>query len=621
MYGEIKLKSGFKELVKLEGTSFKEANYLTSVFPKKAVDDLKTITEYFAYTQEAPALKKYTKSHVNVINDLFLIEGAIRNAGQHAAAVIQTPERDENGKPMNVWDWFPVKKVDGHLVSEWTGAELDKLGFTKNDFLGLSQLDKVKQIFALVKENKGIDLTFDNIPLDDEKTFFYFQEGYTQDIFQFSGDSMTAILIDLYPTEFEHLIATNALHRPGAIKFIPDYIDLRHGRKLPTYINGTEEALSKTKGLMIYQEDTMSISVNYSGFSMSEADDLRKIIGKKKLEDMPKMKEKFINGALKLGRDLDDTENIWNSIEQTGNYQFNRSHSTAYAKIGYITMYLKANYPMEFYTTALEFATDKKIPQIIAEMNRLGEAKAVPPSINESNDVFTPNFNTNKIYWSLSSVKGIGEAKVEKIITARNSGGKFFSIEDLLERAKVDKKSITNLIAIGAFDEIYDVETKLDRLAILKKYYRIIKEELPPEYLDKTAMMKEYFWDLKSRELTGLGYIDYKSIVPLEYDYDKFIDLIKFNTPEMRGNELVVCGVASNLIERKSKYGQFLTMDLDHNSEIINCLVWSDTYETIKKELKKSEGRIIFMSGIVKFDNFKQKNGVQSFDETKIVIL
>ena len=624
-YGEIKIKSGLKDLVKLNGLDFKESNYLTATLPKKAADDLKNRTELFQYANETPPLKDYIKKNVNVINDLFLFVNSYRNTGKHAAAVIQTPNKDEDGNPMEIWDWFPVKRVDGNLVSEWTGDELDKLGFLKNDFLGLNQLDKFKVMQQLVKKNYDVSLELGNIPLEDEKTYFYFQEGYTQDIFQFSGDGMTSFLIDLAPDKFDDLIAANALYRPGSMDYAHTFAQLKRGEKIPQYIEGTEEALKETLGLMIYQESTMSLAIHYAGFTGTEADDLRKAVGKKLLDLMKTLKDKFFNGAKLLNRNASDTERLWNMIEQTASYQFNKSHSAAYSMLGYTTMYVKANYPLAFYVAALQFAKDDTRPKIISEMNRLGEARVMQPSINESEINFKPDFNTNKIYWSLVSIKYVGEKAVSRIIEERDKKGNFYSVQDLFDRVDkrvVNKRAIQNLILSGAFDEVYGIKRESDRLGILREYYEtVLKEDIPKEFEDYENTLKDHFWILKAIELTGLGVIDYKSIVPNGFDSKLLVNPIKFYQEDSRGNDVVVCGIVISAIERNSKRGKFLTMEVDHNSEVINVLIWNESYEKKQKELKSSKGKIIFVSGIIKYDNFKQNNGFQSDNKTKIEVL
>jgi DNA polymerase-3 subunit alpha len=624
-YGEIQVKSGFKELAKLGGLNFKEANYLTSTFPKKVADDIKNKTDFFKYSNETPPLKKYAKENVEVINNTFLIQGAIRNTGKHAAAIIQTPTQDENGNQMEIWDWFPCKMVDGVLMSEWTGAELDKLGFLKNDFLGLSQLDKVKAIIHLIKGNIGNNIELGNVDLEDEKTYLYFQEGYTQDIFQFSSDGMTTMLMDLIPENIEHLIAANALYRPGAMDFAQDYIELRHGKKIPTFVKGTENALKDTYGKMIYQENLMAIAKEYSGMSDTQADDLRKACGKKSAELMAQQKDKFVNGALSLNRDLGEANKLWDAIDKASLYMFNRSHSASYGILGYTTMYLKAHYPVEFYSVALQFANDESKPRIISEMNKLGEAKVMSPSINESGLEFKADYKNKKIYWSLSSVKWVGEKAVEKIINDRNENGHFYSVKDLFDRVDkrtVNKRAIQNLIIVGAFDEVYNIKRESDRMGIIREYYNeVISEPIPKLFDEISDISKDHWWVLKQIELSGLGVIDYKKTLPEQFDKKLLINPIRFSQKEAQGNDIVIGGIILKAVERKSARGVFMTIELDHNSDIINVLIWNESYEGIKNKFRESVGKLLFMNGIVKFDNYKQKNSVQSTKETKIEIV
>ena len=576
-------------------------------------------------------MKEFIKKNPDPVNDLSLALGSLRNTSEHAGAVILTPTIDDNGNPMEIFDWFPVKKVDGHLVSEYTGSELDKLGFLKNDFLGLSQLCKVKDMFKMIKDTYGKEITFENIPLDDKKVYWMFSEGYTQDIFQFNSSGMTGFLMDLQPDNIEHLISANALYRPGAMSsdFDKEYVELRHGRKIPEFIEGTEEALKDTYGLMIYQENTISLAVHYAGFSMSEGDSLRAIIGKKKVDEMPKMKNKFLDGARNLGRNLEDANKIWEQIERTAEYQFNRSHSAAYAQLGYTTMYLKAHYPLVFYTVALQHAKDDDKPKIIAEMNRLGEVKVSQPDINESGQRFKPNFDKKRIYWSLVSVKWVGEKAVEKIIGERKSKGKFFSVKDLFDRVDkrtVNKRAITNLILAGAFDEIYDIKQESDRIKILKEYYNeIIEEELPEEFKNQEEIWKNHWWILKSLELTGLGYINYDEIIQsssFSGESNLLVNLIRFNQDESIGQECILAGVIDRVIERKSKRGVFVQININHNSsEELFYTMWNETYVKYKKNLKNSEGSIILAKGIIKHDHWKKCNVVHSNDDSRIEII
>jgi len=595
--------------------------------PEKPSDAIKTKTEFFKYSNETPKLKDYAKNNVDVVNDTFIAQGAIRNTGKHAAAVIQTPTIDKDGNPMEIWDWFPCKMVDGVLMSEWTGAELDKMGFLKNDFLGLNQLDKVRAIINLVKQNTSDIIELGNVDLEDDKTFFYFQEGFTQDIFQFSGDGMTSFLIDLIPDKFDDLIATNALYRPGSMNsgMHQIYVDVKHGRKIPQYLWGLEEITKDTNSVTCYQEQIIQIAKSVASFSDTEGDSLRRAIGKKDKESMLSYEVKFKEKAISNGCPEYDANKIWQIIQDNADYSFNKSHSAAYSMLGYTTMYLKAHYPVEFYSVALQFANDESKPKIISEMNRLGEAKVMPPSINESELKFKPDYKTKKIYWSLSSVKWVGEKAVEKIIEERNQNGNFYSVKDLfasVDKRTVNKRAITNLILAGAFDEVYNINRESDRMGIIREYYEeVIGEPIPDDFSDFSEISKDNWWILKTISLCGLGVIDYKKSLPDQFDKKLLINSIKFNQKETLGSDIVVGGIIIKAIERKSKRGAFMTLELDHNSDIINLLIWNDSYEPIKSKFKDSVGSLFFMDGVVKFDGYKQKNAIHSTKETKIEIV
>lgn len=629
-WGLLKIKSALKELAKENGTDFQTINYITGTFPKKVADEPQNITELFKYSQEVTVLKKFIKENIEVVNDLPLVNNVIRNKSIHASAIIIFPHVDEEGNEIEVWDWIPVRKEDGIIVSEYSGTELDKLGFLKEDILGLSQLDKVGDIFKIVKEKYGKEYNFQNIPLDDKKVFWMFNDGYTADVFQFSGGGMTGFLMDMRPDKLNDLIAANALYRPGAMGTGShiDYIKIKNGERLPEYLWGLEEITKETYGILAYQEQVMRACVDLAGFSLADSDMIRKGIGKKDQELLNSYKPQFIEGAIKNGCPKEEAEHIWNMFESFGQYSFNYSHAACYTILGYTTMYLKAHYPVAFYNVALQYADDSTKPQIIAEMNRLGEVMVSQPDINHSGEYFKPDFDKKKIYWSLVSVKWVGEKAVEKIIEERNNKGNFFSVKDLFDRVDkrtVNKRAITNLILAGAFDELYNVKQESDRIKILREYYEeIIKEDLPEEFNDFNNIWKNHWWILKSLELTGLGYINYKELIQsssFASESNSLIDLLRFNQEESIGQEIVVSGVIEKIIERKSKRGKFVQIDINVNSEMIHFTLWNEEYEKYKKVLKNAEKSIIFIKGIIKHDGWKKCNVLHSNENTKVEII
>jgi DNA polymerase III subunit alpha len=627
-YGEMKMASSLQDFGKLSGMTPQEAIFMTSMLPKNPTDELKTLTSLFRYSNETPKLKKLIKENVDFINDVSIALGSLRSAGVHAAGVVVTPEFDEEGNRKEVWDWFPVTKRNGIITSEWDKNELEELGFIKNDMLSITQLDEVKETLRLIKEKEGIDIDINKIPLDDKRTYDLFQEGFTRSVFQFSGDGMTRYITDMMPNKIGDLIAANALYRPGSMNsgMHHTYVKVKNGLEIPHYLWGLEEITKETYSTTCYQEQILKISQDVGGLTLAEADVLRRAISKKDIDSMRKYESAFISNAIKKGCPENEANKIWQIIEDNADYSFNKSHSACYAIIGYQGMYLKAHYPIHFYSSTLSFLSrsNKKekglmIAKTISEIKRIGDLKVVQVDINNSAIDFVAKDKT--IYLSLISVKQVGKKAVEEIISERNKNGKFFSLQDFLERIakrSVNKRVITNLIISGAFDETCGVKYESDRMGILKEH---LGDELPDEFKDMSNIMKPSWWSLKSKELTGLGFIDYKSIVPNGFDSKLLVNPIKFYQEDSRGNDVVVCGIVISAIERNSKRGKFLTMEVDHNSEVINVLIWNESYEKKQKELKDSKGKIIFVSGVIKYDNFKQKNAMQSDNKTKIEVL
>lgn len=636
-YTELKIASSLQEFSKLSGMKSKDATFMTSLLPKKQSDEIKTITDLFKYASKTPKLKQIIKHRVDLINDVSIGIGAFKTTGVHAAGVIITPEYDDEGNRMEVWDWFPVCKRKGFIISEYDKDELEALGFLKNDMLAITQADEIKECFRLIKLTEGIDLKIEEIPLDDEKVYWMFENGYTQSVFQFNGDGMTSFVMDMLPKIINDLIAANALYRPGSMNsgMHKKYVKIKNGIELPEYLWGLEDITKDTYSVTCYQEQILKISQVVGGVTMSEADILRRAISKKKLDVMREYKDKFLSNAIKKGCSEADANSIWQIIEDNADYSFNKSHSACYAITGYVCMWLKAHYPTQFYTSTLTFLgkgnkKDKAVlmSKVLSEVNRLGEVRVLPPSINESVLDFKPDFAKNKIYWSLTSVKYVGEKAVEKIIEERERNGNFYSLQDLFDRVDkrtVNKRAINNLIISGAFDEVCGVKNESDRMGVLREFYdQILGEKLPEEFsfTYNKNVAKSWWWVLQAKMLTGLGYIDYKEITPSIFDKKTLINPIKFQSEDSVNQDVVVCGIVVKFVERNSKNGKWASMEIEHNSDIVNVLIWNEVYEKYKDDLAKCENKVVFLSGIVKFDGrFLNKNVVHSYNKTKIEVL
>lgn len=377
------------------------------------------------------------------------LEGSVRNVGVHASAIIIAPQ--------NLMDLIPVatSKESPLLVTQITGDNIEEAGVIKMDFLGIKTLSVLKTCLALVKQNYGVDIVLDDLPLDDRKTFELFQAGDTNGVFQFESVGMQKSLRELKPDKIEDLIAMNALFRPGPIAYIPTFIARKHGREKVEYdIDEMEEYLAETYGVTVYQEQVMLLSQKLAGFSKGDADTLRKAMGKKNREILDKMKGKFISGAVERGYPQNKLEKIWTDWEAFAQYAFNKSHSTCYSYVAYQTAYLKANYPAEYMAASLNHAPSiDKITFFIEECKRM-EIPVLGPDLNESFPGFTVN-KKGQIRFGFVGIKGVGEAAIENIVAVRKTKGGFKDVFDFVKSVNlrsVSKKVMESLVKSGALD-------------------------------------------------------------------------------------------------------------------------------------------------------------------------
>jgi DNA polymerase-3 subunit alpha len=373
----------------------------------------------------------------------------VRNTGIHAAGIIIAPQ--------DLTTLIPVATAkDSDLwVTQIEGSIIEDAGVIKMDFLGLKTLSILKMALALIKQNHGVVIDLDTIPLDDEKTFKLYQQGETNATFQFESVGMQKYLRELKPDKFDDLIAMNALYRPGPMAYIPNFIDRKHGREAISYdLDEMKEILSETYGITVYQEQVMLLSQKIGGFTKGDADVLRKAMGKKQKSVLDKMKAQFVEGATSKGHDPQVLEKIWTDWEAFAQYAFNKSHSTCYAYVAYETAYLKAHYPGEYMSAVLNNqGSIDKITFFMEECKRMG-IKVLGPDINESLNGFAVN-QKGEIRFGLGGLKGVGEAAIETIIKEREKGGSFASIFDFIKRVisrSVNRRSLESLAYSGAFD-------------------------------------------------------------------------------------------------------------------------------------------------------------------------
>ena len=447
-YGTMAAKMAIKDVARVRDLPLSEANALAKLVPDRPGT---TLQKAFDEVKELEEIRKGNDEQSTVLKMAQKLEGSIRNTGIHAAGVIIAPEDITNFIPVS------TSKDSKLLVTQFDGKVIEDAGMLKMDFLGLKTLTIIKDAISLIKKNKGIEIDIDDIDMEDEKTFQLYQQADTVGTFQFESPGMRKHLQVLKPTNLEDLIAMNALYRPGPMEFIPNYINRKHGKEDVEYPHPLlEEILQNTFGIMVYQEQIMQTAQIMAGYTLGQADVLRRAMGKKKFEEMERQREIFVAGA-KEKHDVDakKAKEVFAVMEKFAAYGFNRSHSAAYSVVAYQTAFLKANYPSEYMASVLTHNQNNidKITFFMDECKR----QSIPvlgPDINES----SMNFDVNKegqIRFGLGAIKGSGEAAVEAIVEERNENGPFEDIFDFAERVNlraVNKKTFEALAMAGAFD-------------------------------------------------------------------------------------------------------------------------------------------------------------------------
>ena len=400
------------------------------------------------------------------------LEGVARHASTHACGVVISDTPLDNIVPLQ----HPTQNDDA-IVTQYEMHSIEDLGLLKMDFLGLKNLTIIEDTLARIYKVQGISLDIEKIPEGDKKTYRLLQKGETIGVFQLESDGMRRYLKQLKPTEFEDIIAMVALYRPGPMQFIPDYIAGKNKKRAVDYLHPKlKPILENTYGIPLYQEQIMKIAQILAGFTLAEADVLRKAIGKKIRKLLMSQKEKFIEGCKKNEVGEDIAQKIWYWIEPFASYSFNRSHAAAYAMITYQTAYLKALFPAEFMAALLtsERADIDRISILIEECKKVG-LEVLPPDINESFTFFGVVPKKNQIRFGLSAIKNVGLNIVEVIVEERKARGPYASIQDFITRINskdLNKKSLESLIKAGVFDKMAERNHLLSNLEKLLEHSR-----------------------------------------------------------------------------------------------------------------------------------------------------
>lgn len=615
-YGNIMAKTAIKDVGRVLGFPASEMNKITKII------DTSTLEEAITNNQEIKKIYNSDKKYKQLFDIARKIEGLKRHTGLHAAGKVITE------KP--VYKYVPLAQREGVITTQYDGETLTELGLLKIDFLGLRTLTVIQKTIELIRKNKP-DFDIDKIPLDDRKTFELLCEGKTTGIFQLESDGMKKLVKNLKPNVFSDLSALVALYRPGPIEagMIDSYVNRKHGHEKIIYDHPMlEDILKDTYGTMVYQEQIMEISKRMAGFTPSEADNLRKAMGKKIPEEMEKMKEKFIKGAQERGVNHKLASKIFDQMYKFAGYGFNKSHSVAYATISYQTAYLKANYPLEFMVSLLtseighnSIGSDQKENKMITYIEEAKEMgyEILSPDVNHSFSEFTVEYINSKpaIRYALTAIKNIGEGVANDIVNEREKNGPYRSLTDFITRnssKQMNKRVLESLAKAGAFDSLVEGNTSEKRTKALNLVSSqsgsilAISSQSLFEIADEKKLTEH---EILSNEKEVLGL--YLSGNPLVNARRLLKMIATCNIKDIMdekiapGTDVTVCGIISGAIKltttkNKETMCKFSVEDM---TDYIDVTVFPKIYESVKSSINPDT--IIAVKGKVRKSDFSPR--------------
>ncbi len=610
-FGTMKAKAVVRDVGRVLDMSYAEVDRIAKMIPF----DLKMTLD--KALEESPPLKEaYQKdARVKELIDISRrLEGTTRHASTHAAGVVIAP------RPLT--EFVPLASFKGNtneVTTQYDMHGVERIGLLKMDFLGLRTLTLIDNCVKMIEAQTGTRVEPDKIPLDDAKTYEMFTAGKTSGLFQFESDGMRDILRRFRPDRLEHLTALNALYRPGPMQMIDDFIKRRHGQTKVTYEHPSlEPILASTYGVMVYQEQVMQMASALAGFTLGEADILRKAMGKKKADVMAAQMEKFLQGCTRNGVPARTAKKIWDHTEQFAGYGFNKSHSAAYAWLAYQTAYFKANYPAFFMAALLtsERANTDKMVLYIGECREMG-IRVLPPDVNDSDMFFT--VVGDSLRFGLAAIKNVGEGAVEAVLAARRQGGPFASLFDFCERVDlraVNRRVVESFIKSGSFDSLDPHRAALfaaiDRAMDAGQKLQRDREQGQSSLLGMLGAPEGPAGDRRERvrdvpdwgEGERLGY-EKESLGffitghPLERyrsELQQWATATTGRLVEMADREVSVGGIIAALRLIKTKKGDrmasFLLEDLEGGAE---ALVFPDTYKKVAGRL--AEDQVVLVKG------------------------
>lgn len=570
-FGTLSAKAVARDTARVFGFEAEDLDAISKMIPSRPGTTLRSALKENAKLNDWIIAREERKTWFKTALQL---EGLPRHASTHAAGVILSPS--------SLVDYVPIEEGnEGIYLTQWPMGELEAIGLLKMDFLGLRNLTILEQIKKLLSRGTGKSIDYRKLPLDDATTYNILAAGDTSGVFQLESDGMRNALRQIKPTAFGDIVAVNALFRPGPMEFIPLYAKRKHKQETVAYVHPIlEPILAETHGVIVYQEQIMQIAARMAGFSLGEADILRRAVSKKKREILDQERVHFVQGALKKGFKERDATEVYDLIVRFADYGFPKSHAVAYSMISYQLAYMKANYPIYFYAAMLANSSGnaEKTKQLLQEIKEK-KIPVLPPSIQNSFTSFT--IEDNKVRIGLNSIKGVPGTVIKAIIAARKEGGPFTSLFNVAERISAihfTRKAFEPLIKAGALDEFeLDRATLLASLDSAVKHAELVKPDeepglfddmgasfMKPKYTKASPIPENLKLDL---EMEVLGF--YLSTHPIEREKEKrkkdFDELksLKHKRDKERVNVLGMIEEVKRIRTKKGDAMAFVTLQDD----------------------------------------------------------
>lgn len=577
-------RQSIRDAARALGHDFSDGDIVAKLVPPPVLGISKSLKECMNVEEFRNVYEKGGKNQ-EIIDAAFGLEGVVRQTGIHAAGIVISKDELTN--------YLPVmqKGVGNPIITQWDMGRVEQCGLLKIDFLGLRNLGIIDSCVKLIKKHRDIDLDIELIPLDDQRTFDELCKGNSAGVFQLESSSMRNMMLALQPKSIEDIMALISLHRPGPMGSGMDkeYIDRKHGRSKVLYEHPKlEKVLAPSLGIMLYQEDVLGVARELAGFSSAEADDLRKVIGKKQMEKIPKMRAHFVKGCMEASSLADDKANkIFSDIEYFGGYGFNRAHAASYAMISYVTAYLKSNYTIEYMAALMSSVVGDKEKQsyYLSDCRKL-DIEVLPPSINYSGIDFEV-MDDSSIIFGLSAISGIGSSIAEAIVQSRDTDNPYKNFDDFFRRCDpiiLKKTTIEHLAYAGAFDELVNVEpdsySRLQELSILEKE----KEELGI-YVTNHPVLG--IWDILSKRITS-------TIIDLQ--------------DEQPGSSVKIGGIITSVKKIMTKKGQrMFKISIEDITSDVEVIIFPNAAKNIS-DTDLNQGDVILINGTLTRDGDEENS-------------